>query len=227
MKISSIIVEDLQPSADFLMRFCERSDLVDVHRHCEDAEQALDYLSGNLVDLIFLDVEMPGLNGFQMLDQLVYQPQVILTTSKEEYAYNAFEYRVADFLKKPFSYQRFLDAVQKVDKGRQQQDSEENQIFIKVNGKLVRLKYDDILYMESMGDYVKFVTADKKYITLNTMKNLEQKFCGQHFCKVHRSYIVNLSAIEDIQENTLYIKGNEIPVSKSNKSLVLQKINVL
>lgn len=227
MKISSIIVEDLQPSADFLMRFCERSDLVDVQRHCEDAEQALEYLSGNLVDLIFLDVEMPGLNGFQMLDQLVYQPQVILTTSKEEYAYNAFEYRVADFLKKPFSYQRFLDAVQKVDKGRQQQDTEENQIFIKVNGKLVRLKYDDILYMESMGDYVKFVTADKKYITLNTMKNLEQKFCGQQFCKVHRSYIVNLSAIEDIQENILYIKGNEIPVSKSNKSLVLQKINVL
>lgn len=225
MKISSIIVEDLQPSADFLMTFCKRSGMVDVQQHCEDAEQALVYLSGNLVDLIFLDVEMPGLNGFQMLDQLVYQPQVILTTSKEEYAYNAFEYRVADFLKKPFSYQRFLDAVQKVDKARQEID--ENQIFIKVNGKLVRLKYDDILYMESMGDYVKFVTADKKYITLNTMKNLEQKFCGQQFCKVHRSYIVNLSAIEDIQENMLYIKGNEIPVSKANKSLVLQKINVL
>ncbi len=226
MKISSIIVEDLQPSADFLRKFCERSGLVTVQEHCEDAEQALDYLSGNLVDLIFLDVEMPGLNGFQMLDQLVYQPQVILTTSKEEYAYNAFEYRVTDFLKKPFSYQRFLDALQKVDKGKQL-EGEENQIFIKVNGKLVRLKYDDILFMESMGDYVKFVTADKKYITLNTMKNLEQKFCGQQFCKVHRSYIVNLLAIEDIQENTLYIKGNEIPISKSNRSLVLQKINVL
>lgn len=225
MKISSIIVEDLQPSADFLMAFCKRSGMVDVQQHCEDAERALVYLSGNLVDLIFLDVEMPGLNGFQMLDQLVYQPQVILTTSKEEYAYNAFEYRVADFLKKPFSYQRFLDAVEKVDKARQEID--ENQIFIKVNGKLVRLKYDDILYMESMGDYVKFVTADKKYITLNTMKNLEQKFCGQQFCKVHRSYIVNLSAIDDIQENMLYIRGNEIPVSKANKSIVLQKINVL
>jgi DNA-binding LytR/AlgR family response regulator len=225
MKLTSIIVEDLQPSADFLKKFCERSGMVDVHQHCEDAEQALVYLSGNLVDLIFLDVEMPGLNGFQMLDQLVYQPQVILTTSKEEYAYHAFEYRVTDFLKKPFSYQRFLDAVQKVDKSKQ--DIEENQIFIKVNGKLVRLKYDDILFMESMGDYVKFVTAEKKHITLNTMKNLEQKLCGQQFCKVHRSYIVNLSVIEDIQENTLYIKGNEIPVSKANKSVVLQKIKVL
>jgi DNA-binding LytR/AlgR family response regulator len=177
------------------------------------------------VDLIFLDVEMPGLNGFQMLDQLIYKPQVILTTSKEEYAYNAFEYRVSDFLKKPFSYQRFLDAVGKVDKSKQ--DIEENQIFIKVNGKLVRLKYNDILFMESMGDYVKFVTAEKKHITLNTMKNLEQKLCGQQFCKVHRSYIVNLSFIEDIQESTLYIKGNEIPVSKANRSVVLQKIKVL
>jgi DNA-binding LytR/AlgR family response regulator len=225
MKLTSIIVEDLQPSADFLMKFCERSGMVDVHQHCEDAEQALAYLSGNLVDLIFLDVEMPGLNGFQMLDQLIYKPQVILTTSKEEYAYNAFEYRVSDFLKKPFSYQRFLDAVRKVDKSKQ--DIEENQIFIKVNGKLVRLKYNDILFMESMGDYVKFVTAEKKHITLNTMKNLEQKLCGQQFCKVHRSYIVNLSFIEDIQESTLYIKGNEIPVSKANRSVVLQKIKVL
>jgi len=225
MKLTSIIVEDLQPSADFLMKFCERSGMVDVHQHCEDAEQALAYLSGNLVDLIFLDVEMPGLNGFQMLDQLIYKPQVILTTSKEEYAYNAFEYRVSDFLKKPFSYQRFLDAVGKVDKSNQ--DIEENQIFIKVNGKLVRLKYNDILFMESMGDYVKFVTAEKKHITLNTMKNLEQKLCGQQFCKVHRSYIVNLSFIEDIQESTLYIKGNEIPVSKANRSVVLQKIKVL
>jgi DNA-binding LytR/AlgR family response regulator len=225
MKLTSIIVEDLQPSADFLMKFCERSGMVDVHQHCEDAEQALAYLSGNLVDLIFLDVEMPGLNGFQMLDQLIYKPQVILTTSKEEYAYNAFEYRVSDFLKKPFSYQRFLDAVGKVDKSKQ--DIEENQIFIKVNGKLVRLKYNDILFMESMGDYVKFVTAEKKHITLNTMKNLEQKLCGQQFCKVHRSYIVNLSFIEDIQESTLYIKGNEIPVSKANRSVVLQKIKVL
>jgi DNA-binding LytR/AlgR family response regulator len=207
------------------MKFCERSGMVDVHQHCEDAEQALAYLSGNLVDLIFLDVEMPGLNGFQMLDQLIYKPQVILTTSKEEYAYNAFEYRVSDFLKKPFSYQRFLDAVGKVDKSKQ--DIEENQIFIKVNGKLVRLKYNDILFMESMGDYVKFVTAEKKHITLNTMKNLEQKLCGQQFCKVHRSYIVNLSFIEDIQESTLYIKGNEIPVSKANRSVVLQKIKVL
>ena len=115
MKYSSIIVEDLQPAADFLRKFCERSGIVDVQAHFLNGEEALVYLSENLVDLIFLDVEMPGITGFQLMDQLVYQPQVILTTSKTEYAFSAFEYNVTDFLRKPFTYQRFLEAVQKVE----------------------------------------------------------------------------------------------------------------
>jgi DNA-binding LytR/AlgR family response regulator len=227
MKISSIIVEDLQPSADLLRNFCERSGMVTVEEHCGNAEQALHFLSGNLVDLIFLDVEMPGLSGFEMLDQLVYQPQVILTTGKAEYAYSAFEYRVTDFLKKPFTYQRFLDALGKVESRRESQAVEDDHTFIKVNGKLLKLRYDDILYIESMGDYVKVVTAEKKYITLNTMKNLEQKFPGNQFLKVHRSYMVNLNAIDDIQDSNVYIKGQEIPVSKANKASVMQRIKVL
>ncbi len=228
MKFTSLIVEDLKPAADHLTKLCERSGMIDLKGHYLNAEDALVYLSENLVDLIFLDVEMPGKSGFEMLDQLAYQPQVILTTSKTEYAYDAFEYKVCDFLKKPFTYQRFVEALQKVEIRKKQSEGEENdQIFIKVNGKLVRLKYDEILFMESMGDYVKFVTAEKKFITHNTMKNLEVKFTGQSFLKVHRSYIVNLAAIDDIQENTLYIKGNQIPVSKANRSSVMERINVL
>jgi DNA-binding LytR/AlgR family response regulator len=228
MKYTSIIVEDLQPAADFLRKFCERSGIVDVQAHFLNGEEALVYLSENLVDLIFLDVEMPGITGFQLMDQLVYQPQVILTTSKTEYAFSAFEYNVTDFLRKPFTYQRFLEAVQKVEVKKQQEDSNTtDHIFIKVNGKLIRLKNEDILYIESMGDYVKFVTAEKKYITHNTIKNLETKVDGQKFLKVHRSYIVNLASIDDIQENTLYIRGNHIPISKAHKSKVMQKINII
>jgi DNA-binding LytR/AlgR family response regulator len=228
MRFTSLIVEDLQPAADHLRKLCERSGMIDIKAHYLNAEDALVYLSENLVDIIFLDVEMPGKSGFELLDQLAYQPQVILTTSKTEYAYDAFEYKVCDFLKKPYTYQRFTEAIQKVEIQKKQAEGEEaDQIFIKVNGKLVRLKYVDILYMESMGDYVKFVTADKKFITHNTIKNLEVKFEGQRFLKVHRSYIVNLAAIDDIQENTLYIKGNEIPMSKANKSSVMDRINVL
>jgi len=229
MKYSSIIVEDLQAAADFLKKFCERSGIVDVEGHFLNAEEALTYLSENLVDVIFLDVEMPGLSGFELMDRLVYTPQVILTTSKTEYAYDAFQYNVTDYLKKPFTYQRFLEAVQKVQvrKAEQEAESGSDHIFIKADGKLVRLENEDILYIESMGDYVKFVTAERKYITHNTIKNLETKVDGQRFMKVHRSFIVNMARIDDIQENSLYIRGTNIPISKAHKGKVMQKIKVV
>jgi DNA-binding LytR/AlgR family response regulator len=229
MKYTSIIVEDLQTAADFLRKFCERSGLIEVQAHFLNAEDALTYLSENLVDLIFLDVEMPGATGFELMDRLVYTPQVILTTSKTEYAYDAFQYNVTDYLKKPFAYQRFLEALQKVQVKKEEEDSssERDHIFIKSDGKLIRLKNDDILFIESMGDYVKFVTAEKKYITHNTIKNLETKVDPLRFMKVHRSYIVNLSRIDDIQENSLYIKGTMIPISKAHKARVMQKLNIV
>lgn len=229
MKFQSIIVEDLQVSADFLRKFCEKSGVVDVNNHFLNAEDALTYLKDNVVDLIFLDVEMPGASGFELLDQLLYTPQVILTTSKVEYAYDAFQYNVTDYLKKPFTYQRFLEAIQKVGKKSEQQNgnSEQDHMFIKSDGKLIRLHNDDILFIESMGDYVKFITPAKKYITHNTIKNLETKVNPQVFMKVHRSYIVNFTKINDIQENTLFINGNMIPISKTHKSGVMQKINIL
>lgn len=229
MKYSSVIVEDLQTAADFLKKFCERSGLVEVQAHFLNAEDALVFLSENLVDLIFLDVEMPGATGFELMDRLVYTPQVILTTSKTEYAYDAFQYNVTDYLKKPFTYQRFLEALQKVQvkKEEEESSSERDHIFIKSDGKLIRLKNDDILFIESMGDYVKFVTAEKKYITHNTIKNLETKVDPLRFMKVHRSYIVNLSRIDDIQENSLFIKGTMIPISKAHKARVMQKLNIV
>ena len=164
MKYQSIIVEDLQVAAEFLKRFCEKSGVIDVAHHFFNAEDALLFLKDNVIDLIFLDVEMPGATGFELLDQLVYTPQVILTTSKTEYAYDAFQYNVTDYLKKPFTYQRFLEAVQKVSKKTEQMNgnSEQDHMFIKADGKLIRLHNDDILFIESMGDYVKFITPAKK-----------------------------------------------------------------
>src|SRR5262249_176610 len=114
MSLSCIIVEDLQVAADYLTKCCEKSGLVEVKAHFTNVQEALDYLNKNSVDMLFLDVEMPGATGFDLLDQLVYSPKVILTTSKSEYAYNAFEYNVSDFLKKPFTYQRFQEAMQKI-----------------------------------------------------------------------------------------------------------------
>jgi DNA-binding LytR/AlgR family response regulator len=230
MILSSVIVEDLQVAADYLARCCEKSGLLEVKGHFPNVEEALQFLNQQSVDILFLDVEMPGATGFELLDRLAYSPKVILTTSKTEYAYDAFQYNVSDFLKKPFTYQRFLEAVQKVTSPSVENNvssTATDHIYIKTEGKLIRLNNSDILFIESMGDYVKFVSTDKKYITHNTIKNLEEKVNKQCFLKTHRSYIINVNKIDDIRENLLFIKGNEIPISKAHRSEVLKRLNII
>jgi len=227
--MNGVIVEDLPVAADYLKMCCEKSGLVNVVGSFSDVPKALEFLNTNSTELLFLDVEMPGGSGFELLDQLAWFPQVILTTSKAEYAFDAFEYNVLDFLKKPFTYQRFVEAIQKAQKTTEQVKTKTaaDHIFIKCEGKLVRLNNNDILYIESMGDYVKFVTNDKKYITHNTMKNLEEKVDKSLFMKVHRSYIINIFKIDDIRENDLFIRGTEIPISKSHKPEILKRLNII
>jgi len=227
--IKSIIVEDIQVAADFLRKFCEKSGKVDVLGHFLNVEDALGFLNQNVVDLIFLDVEMPGATGFDLLDRISYSPKVILTTSKTEYAFNAFQYNVADYLKKPFTYQRFLESIAKIEVTSDIAAAKVDQdhLFIKVDTKLIKLQNTDILFVESMGDYVKFVTPNKKYVTLNTIKNLEEKLDKATFLKVHRSYLVNLTKIDDLDGNILLIQGNQVAISKGHREEVLKRLNII
>lgn len=227
--MTSIIVEDIQMAADFLRKFCEKSGLVEVKGHFLNVADALAFLDKENVDLIFLDVEMPGATGFELMDSLTYRPKVILTTSKTEYAFDAFQYHVDDYLKKPFTYKRFLESIEKIQKvgATTEVSVEADHLFIKVDTKLVKLMNNDILYVESMGDYVKFVTPEKKYVSLNTLKNLEEKLSKSSFLKVHRSYIVNITKIDDLQGNTVYINGNAIPIGKAHKDDVMKRLNII
>ena len=245
MKTTCIIVEDIQIAADFLRKFCEKSDLVEVKGHFLNVADALEFLDREKVDLLFLDVEMPGATGFDLLDSLTYSPKIILTTSKTEYAFDAFQYHVNDYLKKPFTYKRFLEAIQKLQQQMQAQEpapaaitqqqmpvmapqgSETDFLFIKAEDKLVKIKKDDILFLESMRDYVKFVTPGKSYITYSTLKNMEEKLIGPLFLKVHRSYIVNINKIDDIRGNIIYLLGNQIPIGKGHKEEVAARLNIL
>jgi DNA-binding LytR/AlgR family response regulator len=227
MSFSSVIVEDLQPAADILRKFCNKCGLVDVKAHFLNAEDALVHLAEHPADLIFLDVEMPGISGLEMMDRLGEIPQVILTTSKTEYAYDAFQYNVTDYMRKPFTYTRFLESIQKVKARKEEEATDISHMFIKVDGKLVRLNSDDILYIESMGDYVRFTTQERKYITHNTIKNIESRMDASRFMKVHRSYIVNLSQVEGLHEDELSIRGERIPVSKAHKARIRTLINII
>src|SRR3984885_9602300 len=119
MATTCIIVEDIQIAADFLRKFCEKSGLIEVKGHFLNVADALEFLDRERVDLIFLDVEMPGASGFDLLDRLTYSPKIILTTTKTEYAFDAFQYNVSDYLKKPISYKRFLESMQKISKADQ------------------------------------------------------------------------------------------------------------
>jgi DNA-binding LytR/AlgR family response regulator len=229
MSISCVIVEDLPVAAEFLRNCCEKSGDIEVLGHFTNVNDAVTFLNEHRVDLIFLDVEMPGDDGFKLLDRIVYSPKVILTTSKTEYAYNAFEYHVTDFLKKPFTYQRFQEAIGKLtlQEDTRKKESTDDHIYIKTDGKLVRLNNEEILYIESMGDYVKFVLADKKYVSHNTIKNLEEKINPTVFLKIHRSYIVNMKKVQNIRDNTVVINGLELPISKANRAEVLKRLNVI
>ncbi|MBN9380805.1 MAG: response regulator transcription factor [Chitinophagaceae bacterium] len=235
MKTTCIIVEDIQIAADFLKKFCEKSGLIDVKGHFLNVRDALEFLDQDRPDLIFLDVEMPGANGFQLLDSLTYSPKIILTTSKTDYAFDAFQYHVDDYLKKPFTYKRFLEAVRKIQDQpppipaaiTPQPSIDMDFLFIKADDKLIRLKKDDILYMESMRDYVKFITSGKTYITYSTLKSMEEKLAGPSFIKVHRSYIININKIDDIRGNTIYVQGNAIPVGKGHKEELAARLNIL
>lgn len=236
MKRSVIIVDDEPMSRGFIQRYCEKLGYLEVVGSFEDAQSALTYLHTHEIDIIFLDVEMPNLSGFQLLDQMMYMPKVILTTAKIDYAFDAFEYGVLDYLKKPISFKRFQEAIDKIkfsanidsaEITNTKQEVKLEEIFIKSDGKLTRLNFQDILYIESVGDYVKYFTANKNYIALSTLKSVEEKMSGNGFMKVHRSYIVNLRKIKDIQDNTLVIDGKVIPISRSFQSDVKNRINVM
>jgi len=228
--MEAAIIEDLRVAADYLARCCEKSGVVTVRARFENVPDAIRSLNEDPVELLFLDVEMSGASGFELLDSLNYRPLVILTTSKEEYAYNAFQYHVSDFLKKPFTYKRFTEALEKVVQPAEREFSPQqpvDQFFIKTEGKLVRLTYDDVLYIESVGNYARFVTPAHRYMIPSTIKALEEKIDKDRFMRVHRSYIVNLGKITDIRENDLYIGATEIPISKSLRSEVLKRIVIL
>jgi len=229
MKLRCIIVEDEVMARKSLQRLCEQHESLDLVSVFENAEDALVFLSTEKVDVIWLDVEMPGLSGFDLLENLTAIPQVIMTTTKTEYAFDAYQYQVTDYLKKPVMLPRFKMAVDKVlelNARKTTVSTQRQEIYVKSEGRYIRLPYSDILYIENIGDYVKIYTQDNSYIIHTTMKYLEEKLGGQ-FLRVHRSFIVHLDKIVDIEENNLVIAKKVIPISRANKPELMNRLNML
>lgn len=230
--IKALIIDDEEMARKALNRFCEKMDNIEVLGLFENGSEALDFMSKNEIDLIFLDVEMPGISGLEMLDQISILPQVIMITSNSNYAFDAYEYDVTDFLKKPITQPRFFKAIEKVESNLNRinqihQSSLAQEIYVKSEGKLVRLPYETISFFENVGDYIKVVSTIGNYIIHGTLKGLDAKLNYPRFLKVHRSFIINLDKVTDIEDNTILIGKSVIPISRAHKSILMTNLNII
>lgn len=230
MNLRCIVVDDDQMARKALERLCTKHEKLELVGVYENAQSALAFLETESVDLMFLDVEMPELSGIEMLSYVAYMPMVIFTTSKPEYAFDAFEYQAIDFLKKPITIIRFEQAVAKALENmakREDYQANANEIYVREEGRYVRIACDDILFFENVGDYVRVKTIKGQHIIHSTLKNINEKIGDSRFLKVHRSFIINLQKIKDIEENSLVIDKTVIPISRANKAELMSRLKVL
>ena len=231
--INTIIIEDEIMARKSLENLCRKYPQINLIDSVENAELGLVSIQNNpTIELILLDIEMPGMSGIDLLEKIPYLPQVIFTTGNKDYAYEAYEYDITDFLKKPVSAERFEKAMQKVASIRAQRNaiadsSVKHEIYIKADGKYIRLDYQDIYYFENVGDYIKAITTHGNYVFYETMKGLDLKITNPRFLKIHRSYIVNMGKIKDIEDNTIVINHKVIPVSRAYKNILMSSINII
>ncbi len=233
--MNCILIDDDKLSRKVIEEFIKKTEGVSLKASFSDGVEAINYLKNEEdIHLIFLDIEMPEMNGIEFLNSLKNPPLIIIVSGKGKYAIDAFEYNVTDYLLKPLNYPRFYKAIDKATARFEQNKLHlvgKEEIFIKKNSTLVRLKYEDILWVEALENYVIFNTFKEKYTIHFTMKAIEQKLPSNKFTRVHRSYIVNTSSIDVIEDNAIIIKTDDgsksIPIGKSYKEKLMKDINLI
>jgi len=241
--MNCIIIDDDNFYIEFLKNYCKKINIEvkGTYQNSVIALQEIDKLSE--CDLVFLDINMPDITGF---DILKYKPKthVIITSADDSNAIEAFDYNVIDYLKKPFDFERFMRAVNRVKEKLESSENIEshmvqdinqasqtmtlNSIYVNVNKKLIKINLDDINIIEAKGDYVLIKLEDSNNLIIHTtLKKLKEKLPSETFFQVHRSFIVNLKKIIDIEESTIVIGRNVIPISRSNKNLLRKKLHII
>jgi DNA-binding LytR/AlgR family response regulator len=219
-RINCLVVDDESTALDILEHFISRVYFLNLVKKCHSAIEAMQILEENQIDLIFLDIHMPDVNGIQFLKSLITRPAVIFTTGYKEYAFDAYENDAVDFLLKPFDFERFLKAVNKacnlIQKTTKQASIDKKApgfIFVKADYKLIKINVDDILFVEGLKDYIKIYTRQKLILTLMSMTSIEEKLPAGEFYRVHRSYIISISKVDSVSRHRVIIGEKFIPVS--------------
>ena len=227
MVINCIIVEDEPLALKRAKEYVSQVSYLNLIASFTNAFDAIGFLKENVVDLIFLDIEMDGFTGFEFIESLSSIPQIIITTAYDKYALKGFELNVTDYLLKPFRFDRFLTAVNRVyDIVTKDKKEDKNFIFVKTEYRLERIALSDIYFIEGMGDYRNVQTSLKKILTLKTFSDFETELPINSFCRVHKSYIVSLDKIISIEHNRIKIMDSLIPVSDSYKERFYNLIGI-
>ncbi|WP_430815844.1 LytR/AlgR family response regulator transcription factor [Carboxylicivirga sp. RSCT41] len=229
--VKCLVVDDESLAVDIISEYIRRLDNLLLVDTCNNAIEAMQKLNEHQVDLLFLDIQMPGLTGLQLMRNLSHRPEVIFTTAYSEYALEGFELEALDYLIKPISFERFIKAVNRYFKNHQQLEIPHNDtsntfndafIFVKSDKMMVKVVLKDITHIESLRNYVSIYLNDGREIkTMNTISNIEEKLPETHFIRVHRSYIIAVDKIESYTSGSLNIQGHNIPIGRNYKEQVL------
>jgi two-component system LytT family response regulator len=222
-----IIIEDEPLALERTKSFVDKIPFLNLCGTFENALDGLAYLKANKVDLLFLDINMDELSGIELLESSKIESQVIITTAYQEYAIKGYELNVTDYLLKPFTFDRFLKAVNKAQENSIQPlpSTQQDFIFVKTENRLVKIDLSDILFIEGMRDYRRIHTINKKIMTLQNFSELEQIIPSHLVCRVHKSYMVGINKIESIERMRIKIANQIIPISETYKELFFKLIN--
>ena len=235
--MNCIVIDDENMARVIIRTLCDQIESLNLVEEFSDAIQAIKFLNENKVDLIFLVIHMPNFSGLDFIKTLKNPPKIIFTTSDPQFAIEAFEYDfIVDYLLKPIELPRFQKAISKVKKTQIQsaipaketnKDSVENDFYINIDRRLIKIDLPTIYLIEAKGDYINIKTEDKNYVVHSTLKKIEEKLPESLFLKVHRSYIINLKKIIDIEDNSVLIKKDVVPVSRSKRPELMKRLDLL
>jgi DNA-binding LytR/AlgR family response regulator len=234
MKIKCAIIDDEELAIDLLESYINKIENLILVEKCRSAVDAYNLLQKNKIDLLFLDIQMPMLSGIDFIKNLANPPKVIFTTAYSEYAIDGFELNAVDYLLKPISFERFFKAINKlqitqITNSIQNTDTpgnyDESFIYLKEDKIMMKVLLKDILYIESLKNYIKVVTFVKDVISYNTISSMEEKLPEHKFMRVHRSYIVAIDKIEAFSSTEIKIGKIQIPIGRNFKNEVLKKLN--
>ena len=223
-KLICVVVDDEPMAREIMATYIAKTPNLELIKSFKNASEAILFMQENSADVYFLDINMPEITGLSLAKIINNKSKIIFTTAYRDYAIDGFNLNVVDYLLKPIAFDRFLEAVQKVTINKNQNDVANNFMFVRADRKMVKIDFNEILYLESLSDYVKIVTSNKTIVTRETISNLEEKLPSKQFMRVHRSFVVSIQNIGSYTNEFVEIDKKAIPISRSYKESVLQKL---